>query len=80
MLLWKRRVEAQEQRVCSEDPLGGTGRDSSPSWSVFGRGGTAFQGTKQLAGTIELPCSLTYEQRCLLRATNLDIGFCCALT
>lgn len=39
------------------------------------RGGTAFQGTKELTVTTELPCSLAYEQRCLLRAANLDTGF-----
>ena len=42
----------------SEDPLGHTGRDVSPSWSASGRGGIATQGTKELAGTIVLPHSL----------------------
>lgn len=59
VLLWRNRVEAKKQTVLSEDPLGHTRRDSSPSWRVFGKGGTASHGTKELAGSHALPCSLT---------------------
>ena len=75
MLQWVRRTEAQEWTAWYEDPLGHIGRDSSPYWSVFGRGGTASPGTKEPVGTTELPCSLAYKQRCLLREANLDASF-----
>lgn len=72
-----------EAAVCSEDPLGHTGRDSSPSWSAFERGGAASQGTKELVGIIKLFHSLAYEHRYLLRVANLVPTFCyvvpCAL-
>ena len=64
VLLRRRKEEDWEQIECSEDPLGHVGKDSSPSWSAFGRGGTASQATKELAGTIELPCLLAYEHTC----------------
>ena len=45
--LWRERATAQY-----EDPLGPTWRDSSPPWSVSGRGNIASQGTKELAGAV----------------------------
>jgi len=58
VLLWRRRAGTEEWTVWSEDPLRCTGRDSSPSWSTFGRGGIASLGTKELVGAIALPHSL----------------------
>ena len=48
VLLWRMKPEAQERTMWLEVPLGHTEGDSSPSWSAFGRGGTASQGTKEL--------------------------------
>lgn len=51
-------AEALEGTACSEDPMGHPGKDSSPSWRAFGRGGTASLETKELGGANVLPCSL----------------------
>lgn len=59
----------------SENLLGGTELNSFPSWSVFGRGGTTFQGTKETTGVIELPWSLAKQQRHLLREAKLEASF-----
>lgn len=45
------RTEARECTVWFEDPLRHTGRQRPPSRSAFGRGGIAFQGTEELAGS-----------------------------
>ena len=58
VLLGGSRAEAWELKAWSKDPLGRIRTDSSPSWSAFGRGGTAFQGAKEPVGTIALPHSL----------------------
>lgn len=47
---WGRRAEALEWTAWSEDLLGLTGRNSSPSWNAFGRDGTTFQGTEETGG------------------------------
>ena len=46
-LVWK-WLETWEQAASSEDPLGHTGRNSSPAWSSFGRGSTASPEAKEL--------------------------------
>lgn len=46
-----------------------------PFLSVYLRGSTASLGTKELAGSTELPHSLAYLQRHLLRRANLDTSF-----
>ena len=80
VLLWRRRAENQEWTAFSGDPLGHTGRESLPSWSAFERNGTGSVGTKDLASAIELPHSLAYKQRPLLRATNQNINFLLHIT
>ena len=37
---WRRRVEAQEQTVQAEDPMGDIARNGSPFLSALGKGGT----------------------------------------
>lgn len=68
-------AETQEQTVQAEDPMGYTVRNSSPSLNALGRGGTAFPGIKEQAGSIELPRSLANKQGSLLKTANLDAGF-----
>ena len=53
MLLGKRRVEAWERTVWYGDPLGHSGRESSPSMSAFRSGYIASPRTKDLAGAFE---------------------------
>lgn len=58
VLPWGRKAETWDQIAWFEDPLGCTGRESSPSWSAFGRGSMASRGSKELVDTSVLPCSL----------------------
>ena len=58
VLWWGRRVEAWEQIAWSEDTLGHTGRNSSPSGRTFVNGGTASPGDKR-AGRCKLPVLFT---------------------
>ena len=50
-----------------------------PFLEYTGRGGITSLEIKEPLGAIELPL-LTYEQRCVLRAANLDAGFLLCFT
>lgn len=52
------KTKAQDCTQWFEDPLGGTVRDSSPSWSALGTDDMASLGTKELVSTNVLPSSL----------------------
>ena len=67
----------RQHGLISWDTLGET---VSLSWSASGRGVIASQGTKEPEGTIAFPCPLSLEQRHLLRASNLDLGFSLCFT
>lgn len=52
---WGERREDWEWTAWWGDPLGHNGRESSPSWSTFGRLYIASTRTKDLAGTFKQP-------------------------
>lgn len=46
VFLWRRRAEAQNQQAWTKDPLGCTGRDSSPFGLHLGEVALPFRGQK----------------------------------
>ena len=59
----------------SKDPLGHNERDSPHSWECIWERLHCLSGYKELENTTDLPHSLAYDQRCLLKTTYLNAGF-----
>lgn len=79
VLMWKERAGPWSTQHDLRILWGALGEMLPPSWSASGRGDIVSHWSKHLAAAIVHTHLLAQGQRHLLRAANLDTGFCCTL-